>query len=155
VRYLRNPENQKAQQSFRLQFFMDIFFVSLYYFLTGNVDTELYLNYTLPIILLIEHGGKTRSILFYYSLICAAFFLTLTAMAIFTDIGSGYIHVLYRGFIPRVLFSFLVLSFAISRNRLIEAQASELSVLRKQAGLNAGRENLQPHLEDEIVPGRN
>jgi hypothetical protein len=128
---------------------MDIFFVSLYYYLTGNVDTELYLNYTLPIILIIEHGGKIKTTLFYYLLICASFFLTLTAMAIFMDIGSGYLHVLYRGFIPRVLFSFLILSFAISRNRLIEAQASELSLLREKADVNADQEYLQSRLEGE------
>jgi hypothetical protein len=129
-----------------LQFIVDTFFVSLYYFLTGNVDSELYLNFALPMLIIIEHGEKPQAILFYYSLLCITYFITLALITTFSE-EWGFFHNFYRAFIPRVLFSFLVLSFAIARRYLLEAQAVELAMVSKIATHISNREDLHTRLE--------
>jgi hypothetical protein len=108
---IRHPINGNEERIFLLQLFVDTTMISLAYYLTDNFDSDLYLNYALPILIVLEHNEKPHLILFYYFLISLAFLFTQILLDF--SCGCGFPYVISHAFIPRFTLTLLLLSYVI------------------------------------------
>jgi hypothetical protein len=116
---IKNPKITNNEGIFFLQLFVDAFFCSMFFILSGNVDSDLYLNLLLPLLIILEHVNVAHVVLFYYFIWSLLLFIVLILMVAFCQTGCTYSEIIFKTFLPRVtLFLFIVL-FVITRNDLI------------------------------------
>lgn len=118
--HLKKPAFRKERWFFVVQLVADTLFCSIYFYLSGNVDSDLYLNYLLPLVLVLEQEMTPAGALLCFGAICAALLVTLTLLAATCTLGCTYSEVIVRGFLPRAGLGLLVFIFGLVRNERLK-----------------------------------
>jgi hypothetical protein len=113
---VRNPAIQKRSWSFFLQLAVDTIFCSWFLILGDTVNSDLFLNYFLPFLIILENVVEGTEALFYYLLVSGAFLVALAFITKYCETGCTYSYVFVRDFLPRFTMFTLLMIFAIARN---------------------------------------
>ena len=113
---VKRPARQPKSWLFMPQFCVDTFFCSLFYYLSGNVDSDLFLNYVLPIVLILDADFDSIRSSIFFLLVCAADLIALTLMASYCQVGCTYRDIILRGFLPRAIIAGMTFLYALTRS---------------------------------------
>jgi hypothetical protein len=113
---VRHPENQKRRVIFIVQLALDTLFCSLFFYLGDTVNSDLYLNFALPLVIILENCLEAFSILAYYFLVCGALLIVMVLLTKYCETNCTYSHVILHSYLPRVVLGICIMIFAILRN---------------------------------------
>lgn len=123
---LRNPKLKQVKQVFFGQLFFDTLFCALFFILNGNLESDLFFNLLLPLLIIMEQVNTSSVLLFYYLAWCFLLLVSFIVMVPLSDVTVSYQEMFFNTFIPRVTLLLFIILFIINRNDLIRAQAGEL-----------------------------
>lgn len=118
---LKKPAFYRERWFFYVQLGVDTLFCSIFFYLSGNVDSDLYLNYLLPLVLTLERQLSPTVSLLCFALVSGALLITLSGMAATCTLGCTYGEVILRGFVPRVSLGLMVFVFGLLRNEQLKS----------------------------------
>jgi len=116
---IKNPKIKDDKRIFLLQFFVDAFLCSIFFFLSGNAESDLYLNLLLPLLIILEYVNVAHVVLYYYFIWSLFLLITLFLMVSYCETGCTYKEILFNTFLPRVTMFLFIVLFALTRNELI------------------------------------
>ena len=118
----KNPKINHDKRIFLLQVFIDAFFCSSFFILSGNPESDLYLNLWLPLLIILEHAHVAHVILFFYFVWCLLLFIVLILMVAYCQTGCTYTEIILNTFLPRVTMFLFIVLFVITRSNSIRKQ---------------------------------
>jgi hypothetical protein len=119
---IRNPQINHDKRIFFVQLFIDAFFCSIFFILTGNPESDLYLNLLLPLLVILEHVNTAHVVLFYYFAWSLLLFVILMVMVAFCKTGCTYQEIIFNTFLSRITLFLFIILFIITRNNLIRTR---------------------------------
>lgn len=111
-RYPGLPDDRRV---FLFVLITDTIFCTVFFSMGGNADSDLFLNYILPIVVVIEQDFSPTVTLGFYGIICAAFFVGLTWIDVTCSYGCSLAELIVRGFLPRITIGLFVILFSLVR----------------------------------------
>jgi hypothetical protein len=109
---LRRPAFQKQRAAFLVQFTLDTAFCAIFYFLGDTVNSDLYLNFILPLIIILEFYRDAFHILACSFIVWAVLLATMMLLTRYCETDCTYAHVFLRSYLPRVILGTCVMGFA-------------------------------------------
>ena len=136
----------------RYQLIIDTILVSSLYCFSQNPESDLFLLFTLPLLLLTEVFDD-REVFIWFLVISIAFLtisLTLTLANMDDLISVDLLFGIFRNIIPRWIFLLLVLFLVSIRSNILKTETKELEDVQTHILLIAERDNLDERLKKSI-----
>ena len=111
----RKPGLHANRRLFLFQFCMDTLFCTLFFYLSGNSDSDLYLNYLLPLVLVLEQALSLIPSLVLFTVVGAAYLIAAALMFRNCTWGCSFLHFFVRGYLPRMVIAAIVFLFGVMR----------------------------------------
>jgi hypothetical protein len=106
---IKNPKISQDKWIFFGQVLVDALFCAIFFVLSGNPESDLYLNLLLPLLVILENVKTPHAVLLYYFAWSLLMLLTLMFMVAVCHSGCTYQEVFLNTFIPRVTLYFFII----------------------------------------------
>ena len=93
------------------------------------MDSDLYLNLLLPLLIILENVNVAHVVLLYYFFWSLLLLIVLLLMVAFCQTGCSYTEIIFKTFLPRVTIFLFIVLFVITRNNLIKEQTDDLAAI--------------------------
>lgn len=115
------PGLWKNRWLFLILISVDVLFCTLFFYLSGNSDSDLYLNYVLPLVLVLEQGLKLIPSMIAFVLVAGSYLLAAAVLYSNCTWGCSFLHFFLRGFLPRLVVAGIVFLFGVTRSLRLRA----------------------------------
>lgn len=120
---IKNPKINHNKWIFFVQLFIDTLFCSMFFILSGNPESDLYLGLLLPLLIVLEHVNAAHIVLFCYFAWSLVLLIILILMVAVCQTRCTYTEIIFNTFLPRVTMLLFIILFFITRKDLVRRQA--------------------------------